>query len=97
MVKVVCWNIAKNREPWYWLEQMAKKGEADVALLQEAGSPPGDLIGMVEYDDQVFWNRQLYDRWPLVVRLSSHVKVEPFQQVPPISELAGCRTFRLTG
>ncbi len=66
---------------------MAKNGEADLALLQEAAGPPSDLVHPVEYDDTVFWNRQLYDRWPLVVRLSERIKVEHYRQVPPISDL----------
>ena len=41
MVKVVSWNIGKREKPWRELVQMASEGEADVALLQEAGSPPG--------------------------------------------------------
>ena len=48
---------------------MAREGGADLALLQEAGSPPGDLVDRVEYEDGVFWDRKLHDRWPLVVRL----------------------------
>ena len=69
---------------------MARQGEADVALLQEAGGPPGDMVDLVAYEDHVFWNRHLYDRWPLVVQLSDRVEVEWFRQVPPISELGEC-------
>ena len=87
MIKVVSWNISKRAQPWRELVQMADDGDADLALLQEAGSPPGDLVHLVEYEDAVFWNRQLYDRWPLVVKLSDRITVEPYQQVPPISEL----------
>ena len=76
-IKVVSWNIARRLEPWRWLVRMAADGEADVALIQEAGSPPGELIDLIEYEDNVFWDRQLYDRWPLVVRLSDRVRVEP--------------------
>ena len=43
--------------------------------------------GVVEYVDGVFWNRHLYDRWPLVVKLSDRITVEPYRQVPPISDL----------
>ena len=89
MIKLVSWNIGKREKPWRDLVRMARDGEADVALLQEAASPPGDLVDCVEYADGVFWNRQLYDRWPLVVQLSDRVKVEPYRQVPPISELGG--------
>lgn len=87
MIRIVCWNIARKVKPWYELAEMARRGEVDVALLQEAGSPPGDLAHLIRHDDDVFWNRQLYDRWPLVVKLSERVEVEWFRQVPPISEL----------
>lgn len=87
MVRIVCWNIDRRYEPWRDLAEMARQGEADVALIQEAGSPPGDLANLVPYEDDRFWNRHLYDRWPLVVKLSDGVEVEWFQQVPPISEL----------
>ena len=41
-------------------------------------------------------NRQLYDRWPLVVKLSDRVEVEGFRQIPPISEL-GARDIGISG
>ncbi|MDE0332083.1 MAG: hypothetical protein OXL41_09465 [Nitrospinae bacterium] len=44
MIRVVSWNIGRHMKPWHELAEMAGRGEADVALLQEAGSPPGDLI-----------------------------------------------------
>ena len=87
MIKVVCWNIDKREMPWRELVRMARDGDADLALLQEAGSPPGDLVDRIDYGDGVFWNRQLSDRWPLVVKLSDRVTVEPYRQVPPISDL----------
>ncbi len=87
MIKIVSWNIDNRMQPWCELVRMAQDGEADLALLQEAGGPPGDLVHLVEYDDAVFWNRQLYDRWPLVVKLSDRIAVEHYRQVPPISEL----------
>ena len=87
MINIVRWNIANRQEPWRWLVRMASDGDADLALLQEAGSPPGDLAHLVEYQDQVFWSRDLYDRWPLIVKLSDRITVTPYRQVPPISEL----------
>ena len=75
---------------------MARRQEADVALLQEAGSPPGELVNTVQYEDGVLWSRHLYDRWPLVVRLSDRVEVQGFRQVPPISEL-GERDIGVSG
>ena len=87
MIRVVSWNIGKRMEPWRELAEMARRGEADVALLQEAGSPPGDLVHLLPNEDDVFWNRHLYDRWCLVVGLSDRVRVERFRQVPPTSYL----------
>ena len=87
MIRVVSWNIAKRSEPWRELAEMGRRGEADVALLQEAGGPPGDLVHLIPYEDDGFWNRDLYDRWCRVVPLSDRVRVEPFRAVPPISEL----------
>lgn len=87
MIKVVCWNIGRRLEPWRELVQMARNGDADLALLQEAGSPPGELVDQIDHMDGVFWNRQLYDRWPLVVKLTDRVTVEPYRQVPPTGEL----------
>ena len=65
---------------------MARRGDADVALLQEAGSPPGDLAHLVPIGDDIFWNRCLYDRGRLVVPLSDRVRVDQFRQTPPVSE-----------
>ena len=87
MIRVVSWNIAKRPEPWRELARMAGRDEADVALLQEAGSPPGDLAHLLPREDGVFWSRHLYDRWCLVAGLSSRVRVERFREVPPISYL----------
>ena len=93
MIRIVSWNIAKRWEPWRELAEMARQGEVDVALLQEAGNPPTDLAHPVPYGSDEFWRshlhegRPIYDRWPLVVRLSDRVDVEWFRAVPPISEL----------
>ena len=91
----MCWNIAKRHEPWRRLVRM----DADVALLQEVGRVPDDVVGgvetgPVEHWDSHAWNsrwygdryRNLYDRWPMVVKLSDRVEVEWFKQVSPISE-----------
>ena len=92
---VVCWKIAKRHEPWRQLVRMG----ADVALLQEAGRVPDDVVGSVdtgpvEHWDSHTWNskwygdrfKKLFDRWPMVVKLSDRVEVEWFKQVSPISE-----------
>lgn len=94
---IVSWNIAKRHEPWRQLVRMG----ADLALLQEAGRAPADVAGCVdtgpaEHWDSHTWNskwygnrfKNLYDRWPMVVKLSDRVEVEWFKQVSPISEAA---------
>ena len=58
-----------------------------MALVQEAGSPPGDVVDLVDDDDHVFWNRHVYDRWPLVVKLSDRITGKSYRHVPPISDL----------
>ena len=85
-IRVVSWNIARRNDPWRELDRMARQGEADVALLQEAGSPPGDLIHLVPHNDEDFQGRDLYNRWPAVVQLSDRVKIDRFRPVSPLSE-----------
>ena len=65
-------------------------------MLQEAGSPPGDLAHLVPVGDDIFWNRSSYDRRRLVVPLSDRVRVERFRQRPPVSEL-GERDIGVSG
>ena len=86
-MKIVCWNVNKSVEPWRWLARMAKEGDADVALLQEAGHPPGDLIGSLELDDRMFWHPLGFDRLPVVVKLSDAVTVEPYRLMPLLQQL----------
>ena len=95
MINVVNWNIGKHKEPWRELVRMAGDGGADVALVQEAGSPPGDVVDLVD-DDGVFWNRHVYDRWPLIVQLSDRITVKSYRHVPPISDL-GADTIGVSG
>ena len=100
MIRIVSWNIARRTEPWRELAEMARRGEADVALLQEAGSPPDDAgypfhyendvcwdRCSFRYEDDIVWNTPFYNRGPLVVRLSDRAEIEWFRQIPPISEL----------
>lgn len=48
---------------------------ADVALLQETGQVPKDVAGEVEIDN-VDRPDDLYDRWPMVVKLSDRLWIE---------------------
>ena len=100
MIRIVSWNIANRTEPWRELAEMACRGEVDVALLQEAGSPPDEAGHPFHYENAICWDRctfvyedddvwetPFYNRGPLVVRLSERAEVEWFRQIPPISEL----------
>lgn len=97
MIRVVSWNIAKRTEPWHELAEMAHQGEADLALLQETGSPPNDLAHRFSFENDIAWERGLYDRWPLVVQLSNRVEVEWFRQVPPKAGGFGVRDVSVSG
>lgn len=81
--KIVCWNIAKRHEPWRELMAM----DADVALLQEAGQVPEDVASQVETDNADLPD-DLYDRWPIVAKLSDRVEVEWFKPVSPMKKPA---------
>ena len=95
--KVICWNIAGRHAP---LRQLADMG-ADVALLQETKSIPDDVakkvdIGAKAHWDSHVWNsdsrknrpKRLFDRWPMVVKLSDRVRVDWFNQISPVSGVA---------
>ena len=85
-IRVVCWNIETLHDPWRELVEM----DADVALLQEVGTIPEDVLDRVELSPHRPWlshdpttGYPHYDRWPMVVRLSDRVRVEWFRQIGP--------------
>ncbi len=92
-IKVVSWNIDKKDCPWRELVEM----DADVALLQESGRVPEDVLDRVELSPHAPWlghdpisGESHYDRWPRVVRLSDRVRVEWFRQIGPTWVLPKC-------
>ena len=84
MIRLVSWNIGKRAAPWHCLAKMAERGQADVALLQEAGNPPDGLEYPLRYEDGVFRDRSCYDRWPLVVQLSDRVGASRWTGYTPL-------------
>lgn len=80
-IRVVSWNIAKRRKPWFELAEMARQDEADLALLQEAGEPPSEIADRFRYENDAL-EPTTFHHWPLVVQLSNRVDVEWFRQVP---------------
>jgi hypothetical protein len=87
MVKLVCWNIDKKICAWHELISMKEKGEADVALLQEAGHPPKALKEKLEVDETMFSDPLGFRQLPLIVGLSDNVTIETYRQVRPVAEL----------
>ena len=86
MINVVSWNISTMHQPWRDLVEMG----ADIALLQEVGTVPNDVVGQVELSPYEPWlgrdpttGEPHYDRWPMVVKLSDRVNVEWFRQIGP--------------
>ena len=64
MTKIVSWNINRRHEAWRELLRMG----ADVALLQEAGNVPSDVVdkvdtGPVESWDSRVWNADYEKLW----------------------------------
>ena len=95
MTSVVCWNINAQLKPWQELFRM----DADVALLQEVKAIPKELPEDVAIPPNASgepWEADLYDRWPLVVKLSNRVEVEWFRRVLPISE-TGANEMAVSG
>lgn len=80
---VVSWNIGKRVKPWHQLLQM----DADVALLQEVGSVPRDVEDSIQVCGSEPENTNLYDRFPMIVKLSDRVDVEWFRQVGPMNRV----------
>ena len=73
-VKVISWNIDGRAAPWHRLIAM----DADVALLQEAGEPPQDLVRPIDVDPAP-WRTAGRLRWPrrtAIARRSDRVNVE---------------------
>lgn len=83
MIRVISWNINNQIDPWHWLARMKERGEADLALLQEAGIPPAEIADRFRYESDVL-EPTLLKQWPLVVQLSDKVEVKWFRQVPAI-------------
>ncbi|MYB15472.1 MAG: hypothetical protein F4X41_00330 [Chloroflexi bacterium] len=103
--RVVCWNVAGRVAPWRQLVEM----EADVGLLQEVKAIPDDVADRVECGSREHWDShvwnsdwykdrwpKLYDRWPMVVKLSDRVRIEWFKQVGPIGGTE-CDEFAVSG
>ena len=95
-MKLICWNMGYKIASWECLA--ANEVQADVALVQEACTPPAHLGSHVVIGPEDHWNPEtwnggwwkglfpkLCDHRTMVVKLSDRVQVEWFKQVGPIS------------
>lgn len=93
-IRIVSWNI--NTLPWQSVLGKLEELNPDVALLQEVKQvkaiPSWVDTGPREHWDSHVWNAPtsttLFDRWPMVVRMSDRVDVQWFKQVGPTSAVA---------
>lgn len=81
MVKIISWNIARRHDPWRCLLDM----DADLALLQEAGKPPPDVIERIQADPAIEinsgpWETMIVEGKPsyrtTIVKLSNRIAIE---------------------
>lgn len=87
MIRIVCWNMNRDRKSWRCLAEMKRNGRADVALLQECCSLPGELSDQFEIEpDDLFWCKPPRGYLARIVPLSDRVKVEWFRQIGPNSD-----------
>lgn len=82
MIKLVCWNIAKNHDPWRCLVNNEHK--VDIALLQEAGRPPINVREPLEVDPAPFHDSKTDKGLSrcAIVKLSDRVAVEFLSPIP---------------
>ena len=79
MVKIICWNMQRKRVSWEFLLRC----DADVALLQEAVTPPEDVARQIEVDPASFLDAcgHRISR-TAAVKLSERVQVKRLEPVP---------------
>ena len=72
-MRIVCWNTERKRESWGFLCE--RHGQADVALLQEACTPPEEITGRLDVGPGP-WIHRGWNGARAVVRISNRVRVE---------------------
>ena len=73
MLRVVCWNTEHKRDSWRFLCERHR--ETDVALLQEACTPPEEVVARLDVGPGLWVNRG-WNGARAIVRLSDRVWVE---------------------
>ena len=81
MIKLVCWNIAKNHDPWRCL--VNNEMEADIALLQEATMPPIDVVNRLNKMDPRFYQEVNPPKSQCtIIKLTDKVDVKRLKPIP---------------
>ena len=86
-MKIISWNMARRHEPWRCLLDM----DIDLALLQEACSPPPDVTERIHSDPAIEvnpgpWETTIVEGRPryrtAIAKLSDHINVEWIEAKP---------------
>ena len=81
MITILNWNMQHKRDSWRFLWE--RHGDADIALLQEACTPPEDVADKLDVDPDPFRNVSgTRISRSAIVKLSDRVQVEWLRPVP---------------
>ncbi len=72
-MRIVCWNMQHKRASWYFLSE--RNGDADLALLQEACTPPAEVTAKLDVGPGP-WINEGWNGARAVVRISDRVAIE---------------------
>ena len=85
-MKIISWNMAHKQKPWRCLLGM----DIDLALLQEACRPPGDIAERLEIDPAL-WSAPERDsrvKWPTAIAVISNRVAVEWLTAKPIGQAA---------
>ena len=72
-MRIVCWNMQHKRASWHFLSE--RNGDADLALLQEACTPPAEVTAKLDVGPGP-WINEGWNGARAVVRISDRVAIE---------------------
>ena len=72
-MRIVCWNMQHKRASWHFLSE--HHGDADLALLQEACTPPAEVTAKLDVGPGP-WVNEGWNGARAVVRISDRVAIE---------------------
>ena len=72
-MRIVCWNMQHKRASWHFLSE--RNGDADLALLQEACTPPAEVTAKLDVGPGP-WINEGWNGARAVARISDRVAIE---------------------